>query len=78
MTKVNFTKPLQPFFRKKQNQKEKSIEITPTNDLAFQHTADVIHLVASLQPNEVFEQYNDLSFIIDILQIEIDSGECFR
>ena len=24
-------------FQKKQNQKEKSIEITPTNDLAFQH-----------------------------------------
>ena len=44
MANVNFTEPLQSFFRrKKQNQKEKSIEITPTNDLAFQHTADVIH-----------------------------------
>ena len=31
-------------FLKKQNQKEKNIGITPTNDLAFQHTADIIHL----------------------------------
>ena len=67
MAKVNFTEPLQSFFRKKQNQKEKSIEITPTNDLAFQHTADVIHPCNKpVQPNEVFEQYNDLSSIIDI------------
>ena len=80
MAKVNFTEPL-VIFLKKQNQKEKSIEITPTNELAFQHTADVIHPCNKpVQPNEVFEQYNDLSPIIDIsdLQIEIDSGECFR
>ena len=30
-------------FQKKQNQKQKSTEITPTNDLAFQHTANIIH-----------------------------------
>ena len=54
-------------FQKKQNQKEKSIGITPTNDLAFQHTADVIHPCNKpVQPNEIFEQYNDLSSIIDI------------
>ena len=54
-------------FQKKQNQKEKSIEITPTNDLAVQHTADVIHPCNKpVQPNEVFEQYNDLTSIIDI------------
>ena len=68
--KVNFTKPLQSFFRKKQNRKEKSIEITPTNDLAFQRTfqhTDVIHPCNKpVQPNEVFKQYNDLSSIIDI------------
>ena len=39
----------------------------PTNDLAFQHTADVIHpFNKPVQPSEVFEQYNDLSSIIDI------------
>ena len=56
MAKMNFTEPLQSFFRKKQNQKEKSIEITPTNDPCNK----------PVQPNEVFEQYNDLSSIIDI------------
>ena len=53
-------------FLKKQDQKE-SIEITPTNDLAFQHTADVIHSCNKpVHPNEVFEQYNGLPYIIDI------------
>ena len=54
-------------FQKNQNQKEKSIEITPTNELAFPHTVDVIHPCNKpVLPNEVFEQYNDLSSIIDI------------
>ena len=67
MTKLNFTEPLQSFFRKKQNQKEKSIKITSTNDLAFQHTADVTHTCNKpVQPNEVFERNNDILSIIDI------------
>ena len=67
MAKVNFTEPLQSFFRKNKIKKKKSIKITPTNNVAFQHTADVIHPCNKpVQPNEVFEQYNDLSSIIDI------------
>ena len=54
-------------FQKKQNQKEKSIEITLTNDLAFHDTTDLIHPCNKpVQSNEVFEKYNDLSSIIDI------------
>ena len=65
--KGEFHRATTVIFQKKQNQKEKSIEITPTNDVAFQHTADVIHPCNKpVQPNEVFEQYNDLSSIIDI------------
>ena len=38
-----------------------------TNDLTFHSAADIIHPCNKpVQPNEVFEQYNDLSSIIDI------------
>ena len=41
--KGEFHRTTTVIFQKKRNQKEKSIEIPPINDLAFQHTADVIH-----------------------------------
>ena len=63
--KGEFHRTTTTIFQKK-NQ-EKIIEITPTNDLAFQHTVDIIHPCNKhVQPNEVFEQYNDLSSIVDI------------